>query len=208
MGTRQSNFSRPIRVWTILLAGAACTVLMGRTAAADDAPKALHGQQAFHATIAGTCTNKDDFSFTGTTPGFFPGGAFRIHCDVSGKSSLGRYTAQSLAELQVTGNPCVVPGADGLEATATGFVLVVSFNATQDQLFLTLGNGSECLTPPGTVALGRMRLNVAGGTGRFEGATGTLLNVISPIALAFSALGGDGFISAFAGTLDGQITLR
>jgi len=39
-------------------------------------------------------------------------------------------------------------------------------------------------------------------------ATGTLVNVISPIALAFSALGGDGFLSAFSGTLDGHIDLK
>src|SRR5205807_3760921 len=139
--------------------------------------------------------------------GLAPGGALRIYCVVAGNSTQGHYAAQILAEEQLTANPCTQPGGvGGLEAVVKGYVFVLSFAATEDQLFLKLGSGgAECLTPPGVAAPGQATLNVIGGTGRYEGATGTIVNIINPIALAFSALGGDGFISAFCGTLDGFI---
>jgi hypothetical protein len=211
MNTHLFGTPGPVSVWTHLLAGAVCAVSLCGAAIADERqPEAAHraGRQRFHAKIAGTCTNKDDFSFTGTTAGLFPGGALRVHCVVAGNSTHGRYTAQILAEQQVTANTCTQPGATGLEANVTAFVLVLSLNATQEQLFLTSKSGTQCLTPPGTVAGGTGKLDVIGGTGRFEGATGTLVGIVSPIALAFSALGGDGFLSAFSGTLDGRIVLK
>lgn len=165
-------------------------------------------RDGFRAKVAGTCTNKDDFSFTGAATGFYPGGAFRIHCVLTGDSSLGRLDAQILAELRITGDGCSVPGASGLLATVTGYVLVFSLADTQEQLFLTLKDGSECLTPPGTAGPGTVQLTVTGGTGRFGRAGGTVVNKLAPIALAFSALGGDGFVSAFSGTFEGDVVLR
>src|SRR5215471_10132688 len=46
----------------------------------------------FHTSFAGTITNKDDFSFTGT-----PGGSTYI--TIAGKSPLGMYTAQGVDEI-------------------------------------------------------------------------------------------------------------
>jgi hypothetical protein len=179
---------------------------------AEEAQKTslVPGVQPFHANIAGTCTNKDDFSFTATPVGLAPGGALRIHCVVAGNSTQGRYTAQILSELLVTATPCTAPGGvAGLLADAKGFVAVLSFVGTDDQLFLKLGSGgSECLTPPGVVAPGQATLLVTGGTGRYQRATGTLENVFSPIALAFSALEGDGFLSAYSGALDGFLARK
>ena len=197
------------RLSTILLCAAALsTVAMAQERLA--ASSHVSGTQPFHATITGTCTNKDDFSFTGTPPGLAPGGALRIYCVVAGDSTHGRYNAQILAEGLVTANTCTSGGAGGVVGVVKAYVFVLSFTGSQDQLFLNLGSagGSECLTPPGAIAAGQTTLNVAGGTGRFAGATGTLANRIAPIALAFSALGGDGFFSAFSGELEGFITLK
>jgi len=171
------------------------------------------GTQPFRATVTGTCTNKDDFSFTGIPAGLAPGQAVRIHCVVTGRSTRGLFSAQILAELQVTANGCMTPaGVPGGEAVVRGYVAVLSFAASEDQLFLrlspTAAPGTECLTGPGTPAPGRGTVDVIGGTGRYQGATGSLSHFLNPIALAFSALGGDGFLSAFSGSFDGSITLQ
>jgi hypothetical protein len=189
-----------------------CAASLCVAASAQERPAVIphvSGTQPFHAGIAGTCTNKDDFSFTGTPAGVAPGLSLRIHCVVAGKSTHGEYTAQILAEEQVTATPCTSGGAGGLEGVVKGYISVLSFAETEDQLFLKgSGGGSQCLTAPGTVGGGQATLSVAGGTGRYEGATGTVVNILNPIALAFSALEGDGFLSAFSGTLDGFITLK
>jgi hypothetical protein len=198
--------------WNRLAIVAVCAAALSGAAFAEEPPQTslVPGVQPFHATIAGTCTNKDDFSFTGTPPALAPGGALRIHCVLAGNSTQGRYTAQALSELLVTATPCTVAGGvSGLQADAKGFLVVLTFTTTDDQLFLKLGSGgSECLTPPGVVAPGRATLLVIGGTGRFQRATGTLESAFNPIALAFSALGGDGFFSAFSGTLDGFLARK
>ena len=94
------------------------------------------GTQPFHASIAGTCTNKDDFSFTGTPAAVAPGGALRIYCVVAGDSTHGRYNAQILTEELVTGNPCTSAGVGGLQAVVKAYVFVLSFTSSVDQLFL------------------------------------------------------------------------
>jgi hypothetical protein len=169
------------------------------------------GTQPFRAAMTGTCTNKDDFSFTGAPAGLAPGQSLRVHCVVAGRSTAGFYTAQILAEEQLSANMCSGPSGPGLEAVVKGYIVVLSFAENEDQLFLKMssgGTGTQCLTAPGTVAPGRGTLEVLGGIGSFQGATGTLDHTIAPIALTFSALGGDGFLSALSGTLDGTITLK
>lgn len=199
------------KLFSVLL-GAACFCAAGFAQVAPRDIQPVSGTQPFSATLSGTCTNKDDFSFTGVPAGLIPGQALRIYCVTAGRSTQGHYTAQILAEEQLTGNPCQSPaGAPGGEAAVRAYLIVLSFAATDEQLFLRLngsGKYTECLTGPGTTAPGRATLDVIGGTGRYEGAAGTLTNVINPIALAFSALGGDGFLSAFSGTLDGFLTLK
>jgi hypothetical protein len=66
----------------------------------------------FHASFAGTIINKDDFSFTGT-PGSY--------ATVSGKSTLGPFTAQSVYEVAPDDNTCTLPGGgSGVEFVVAG----------------------------------------------------------------------------------------
>jgi hypothetical protein len=201
-----------------LCAGALFTAAAQQTMTTQehDRPAAIGpaaGAQPFRATVTGACTNKDDFSFTGIPAGLAPGQSLRIFCVVTGRGTHGQFLAHILAEEQVTPTGCMTPaGAPGLLAAVKGFVMVISFSATDDQIYLSLSPtaapGTECLTGPGTTAPGRGTLNVVGGTGRYRGATGSLSVFLDPTLLAVSALGGDGFLSAFPASLDGQITLK
>ena len=152
----------------------------------------------FHASFAGTITNKDDFSFTGT-PGSYT--------NVAGKSTLGPYTAQSVFETPLDGKTCTLPsGGSGVEVVVTGEVFVLSFAATAEQLFLTLSPSGQlaCVDPTTIVTLGQLTFDVSGETGRFDGATGTIVKTFKAIGLAPSPPGKDGF-SSFTGTFDGTI---
>ena len=164
------------------------------SSAGSQAPKT----QPFHARFVGTCHNKDDFSFTGTP--IFNGttGAVRIYCEVAGHGTAGHFIASDSGEEEV--------GASCNSLTAS--LVVRSFDDQLDQLVLrNSAAGTDCPVSPG-VRNPRATLVVLGGTGRFEGATGTLTKTAINILLAGSALGGDGFVGAFSGTLDGSITMK
>src|SRR5712692_9811621 len=106
-------------------------------------------EKPFHASFAGIGTNKDDFSFTGT-----PG----VYVTVTGKSTLGEYTAQEVAENQPDGNTCPLPGGgSGVELTFVGEVFVLSFTKRGEQLFLNLSPGGQlaCFDPDTRVASGQ-----------------------------------------------------
>jgi len=186
----------------------ACAALLCGAASAQEQP---HGTQPFHATMAGTSINKDDFGFTGTPLFNGTSGAIRAHSDIAGESTHGRYTAQAQFEATYT-SPfpvCTQPGGgSGIQAVYKGFIVVMSFNPTQDQLFLALSSGTDCFNPSAGVNIGQVTFRVIGGTGRFEGATGTLVNPYKGIGLAASALGPSGFFNAVTGTFDGFITLK
>lgn len=171
----------------------------------------ISGTQPFHATMAGSSVNKDDFSFDATPLFNGMSGAIRAYSTIAGDGTHGRYTAQGLFEAVFTApfTLCAQPGGGGgIQSSYKGFVLVMSFNATQDQLFLALSNGSDCFNPSAGVSVGQATFKVIGGTGRFEGATGTLVNSYKGIGVAASALGPSGFFNAVSGTFDGFITLK
>jgi hypothetical protein len=152
----------------------------------------------FHASFAGTTINKDDFSFTGT-PGSY--------ATVTGKSTLGPYTAQSVYEVVPDGNTCPLPGGgSGVQFVATGEVFVLSFTATGEQLFLRLSPSGQlaCVDPATGVTLGQLTFDVSEGTGRFAGATGTIVKTFKIIGLA-PPPPGKGLFSSFTGTFDGTI---
>ena len=155
-------------------------------------------EKRFRAGFAGTSTNKDDLSFTGT-PGFLN--------TFAGKSTLGRYTAQLVAEVQPVG-PCPLPGGgSGVELVFVGDVVVLSFAATGEQLFLTLSASvpsHACFDSATGVTSGQTTYDVSGGTGRFAGATGTILKAWKTIFLAPPATGRGSF-GSFTGTFDGTI---
>ncbi|HEV8717546.1 MAG TPA: hypothetical protein VGX03_32585 [Candidatus Binatia bacterium] len=156
--------------------------------------------KSLHASFAGTATNKDDFSFAGT-PAFYN--------TFAGKSTLGQYTGQLVVELQPDGNPCTVAGGgSGVEFVFVGEVVVLSFAAKGKQLFLNLSPGVAshgCLDPTTGVFIGQTTFDVSGGTGRFAGATGTIIKTWKAIFLALPASPGKGAFASFTGTFDGTI---
>jgi hypothetical protein len=154
--------------------------------------------KSFHASFAGTIINKDDFSFTGT-PGSYS--------TVAGKSTLGPYTAQSVFEASPDGNTCTLPGGgSGVQFVVTGEVFVLSFTEKEEQVFLNLNPSGQpaCVDPATGVTLGQLTFDINGGTGRFEGATGTLVKTLKVIGVAPSPPG-KGLFSSFTGTFDGTI---
>jgi hypothetical protein len=154
----------------------------------------------FHASFAGTNTNKDDFSFTGT-----PGN----YATVAGKSTLGHYTAQLVVELPPDGLTCTLPGGgSGVEYVFVGEVFVLSFTATGEQLFLRLSpsvTSHGCFDLSTGVFGGQTTFDVSGGTGRFAGATGTIVKTFQSIVLALPPPPGKGLFTSFTGTFDGTI---
>ena len=164
------------------------------------------GAKPFHASFAGTCANKDDFSFTGTPA---------HSCTVAGKSTRGPFTAQSVGETPADGQTCPLPGGgSGVQLAFVGDVTVLSFAATQEQLFLHLSpsvTNRACfdpLTGVFTPVGGETIFEVSGGTGRFAGATGTIVETWTGMALAPSASPpGRGFFTNFTGAFEGTIEL-
>jgi hypothetical protein len=194
---------------TVLCAATLCMAAAGQEQAA--ALPHVAGMQPFHATFAATSVNKDDFAFS-TTP-LFNGasGAIRASVTMTGDGTHGHFTGQGLFEAIFT-SPlpvCAQPGGGGgIQSAYKGFVLVITFSSRQDQLFLALTNGSDCFNPAIGISSGQITFKAIGGTGRFEGASGTLVNPYTGIGLAASALAPSGFFNAVAGTLDGFLTLK
>lgn len=151
--------------------------------------------KSFHAYSVGTCANKDDFSYTGKTPGH--------SCTAVGKSNLGQFTAQLVGEAQLDGKKC---GNNGVEFVFVGIDVVMSFAAPLDQLFLQLSPDVTSLACfDSGVETGQVTFTVNGGTGRFAGATGTVVETFQFIGLA-PPPSGTGFFgsltSAFGGTVN------
>lgn len=156
-----------------------------------------------HADFTGITTNKDDFSFTGTPAGYGT---------VAGNSTLGEYRAQLVFEVPPDNQTCTPPGGgSGIETVFVGEVVVLSFTEREEQLFLHLSpsvTSHACFDPTVGVFTGQTTFDVTGGTGRFTGATGTIIKTFKAIGLAFppSPPGKGGFYS-FTGTFDGTINL-
>jgi hypothetical protein len=129
---------------------------------------------------------------------------------MTGNGTHGHFSGQGLFEAVFTGPPqlCTQPGGGGgVQSIYKGFVLAMTFSPA-DQIFLALTNGSDCFNPMLGVSTGQVTFKVIGGTGRFEGASGTLTNPYKGIGLAASALAPNGFFNAVSGTLDGFLTLK
>jgi len=159
------------------------------------------GAKPFHASFVGSSTNKDDFSFTGPPAGYGT---------VAGKSTLGPYTAQLVAETSPDGQTCPLPGGgNGVEFVFAGEVGVLSFAEKGEQLFLHLSpsvTSHACFDPATGVATGQTTFDVNGGTGRFAGATGTIVKTWQYIVLPWPpSPSGKGGFGSFTGTFDGTI---
>ncbi len=159
-------------------------------------------EKPFHANFAGIETNKDDLSFTGTSGAGY--------ATVAGKSTLGEYTAQMVGDFEPDGNTCTPPdGSSGVELAGVAEVFVLSFTATGEQLFLTLSPVGQvgCCSDTGIVCTAQITFAINGGTGRFAGATGTIVKTVKSIGLAPLDPSGRGGFSSFTGTFDGTIEL-
>ena len=170
-----------------------------------------HDQHTFQATVAGACTNKDDFSFTKAPLFNGASGAFRIYCDLTGNSTQGRLRFQAVAEEEFSPTSCTLAGGQsgGYLFPLAGFTIVLTLEDNQDQLYLALVKGSECGNPYITpLGIGQSTLTVIGGTGRFQGATGSMSISWTDDILVFSALSPEGFFGTFQGKLEGSITLK
>jgi hypothetical protein len=160
-------------------------------------------EKSFHASFVGTGTNKDDFSFSGVPAGY---------STVAGKSTLGPYTAQLVGENPPDGQTCPLPGGgSGVELVFVGEVVVLSFAEKAEQLFLHLSpsvTSHGCFDPATGVATGQTTLDVSGGTGRFAGATGTIVKTFKNIILALPpSPPGKGLFANFTGAFAGTIEL-
>ena len=180
------------------ISGVAVVLMLAITVGSVEA-----GAKPFSAHSVGTCTNKDDFSYTGT-PGHY--------CTAAGKSTLGLYTAQVVGEAPSDGQTCPLPGGgSGVEFVFVGIDVVLSFAATKEQLFLHLSpsvTSHACFDPTTGVERGQATFNVSGGTGRFAGATGTTVETFQFIALAPPiSPPGKGFFGSLTSTFDGTIDL-
>ena len=129
-------------------------------------PEAWSTSVPFDARFAGT-TVTTPFTFTGG-PGFL--------LTVTGRSNQGAFDGQFVAELTPTGNECELRNGDrGHESEFAGEVIVLTFKESVDQLFLTLQRGTSCQSIVNPAEFdGLTHLEVSGGTGRFEGASGTI----------------------------------
>jgi len=158
-------------------------------------------EKQFHATFAGTDINKDDFSFTGEP---------RVdNLILAGKSTLGEYTVQAVEAAQPDGKTCTPPdGGNGVELVISDAAYVLSFPERGENLFLRVSPGltsHACLNPDTFVASVQATFDVSGGTGRFEGASGTISETLLFIGLARPSPPGRGFFASKTGTFDGTI---
>lgn len=163
--------------------------------------RAEEKERAFDANFVGSCTNKDDFSFTG--PSIF-------HCTVTGKSNRGKYSAQAVVEASPDGETCTLPsGGNGVRYLFAGEVFVLSFPGSGDQIFLDLSSSSPsygCFDTATGLFLGQTTFDVNGGSSRFEGATGTIVKTWRALLLAPPASPpGKGSFFSFGGIFDGSI---
>ncbi len=155
----------------------------------------------FRTAYAGSVINKDDFSFTGAPSSY---------ATVVGKSPLGEYTAQLVVEVAPDGSTCTPPGGgSGVGLTVVGEEVVVSFAEKGDQVILHLNSDTPnlgCFDPTARLFAGQTTLDVNGGTGRFAGATGSIVKTFQTIGQApLNVPPGKGGFSSFTGTFNGTI---
>jgi hypothetical protein len=151
----------------------------------------------FDARFAGT-TVTTPFTFTGG-PGFL--------LTVTGRSNQGAFDSQFVAEFTPTGNECELRNGDrGQESEFVGEVIVLTFEKSVDQLFLTLQRGTSCQSIVNPAAFdGVTYLAVSGGTGQFEGASGTMTKTWSVTVLAVGPDPTSLLFGSFQGRYDGTI---
>jgi hypothetical protein len=126
--------------------------------------------------------------------------AFYVHGE--GKSNGGSFSYQALVEVAPDGNPCTVTGGTpngGLEfslVSPDARLAVFRYTATGDLLFAKTTSTTLCAdlsvsTPPYSF---QTASDVAGGTGKFAGATGSVTSTGNGAFLSFDASGKRQFV--------------
>jgi hypothetical protein len=152
----------------------------------------------FHGRFSGT-TITTPFSFTGG-PGFL--------LTITGKSNHGAFHGQFVAEFESVGDPCTLRDGDsGNALKLVGKVIVLSFDKSGDQLFLTLRDSTVCQSLNLATLDSMTILDVSGGTGRYEGARGTMTETWRSMVLAAPSPPGSGLFGTMTGVLEGTIEL-
>jgi hypothetical protein len=131
-----------------------------------------HAQETI--TIEGTATS----SFF-SAPLNFEGPGTANYAIYSGKSNLGRYTGQGVSQSAPDPDdqtPCTLPdGTAGIRLSLVNHAAVTRFELRGDLLFERggLGDLKACLDPISLRFHEEGTVTIVGGTGRFEGASGT-----------------------------------
>jgi hypothetical protein len=162
-------------------------------------PEAAETSVSFHARFAGT-TSTSPFTFTGG-PGFL--------LIVTGASNKGTFDGQAVVELKPPDTECELRnGERGNESEFAGEVIVLTFETSVDQLFLTLQRGTACQSIDNPAVFeGTTHLAVSGGTGQFKGASGTITKTWSITLLAAGPDPNSLLFGSFRGRFDGTIQL-
>jgi hypothetical protein len=157
---------------------------------ADARTKAIKGT----ATGTAVSANFDFENADESTPAFY------VHGE--GKGQGGSFSYQALVEVAPDGKPCTVSGAapnTGLEFTLVSpgaRVAVFRYTATGDLLFAKTTSTTLCAdlsssTPPYSF---QTASDIAGGTGKFAGASGTVTSTGNGAFLSFDASGKRQFV--------------
>jgi hypothetical protein len=166
----------------------------------ESAAVATPAEAKTNKTIKGTATGtavSANFDFENSdesTPAFY------VHGE--GKGQGGSFSYQALVEVAPDGRPCIVSGA----ATNTGLefslvspgarVAIFRYTATGDLLFAKTTSTTLCAdlsssTPPYSF---QTASDIAGGTGKFSGASGTVTSTGNGAFLSFDASGKRQFV--------------
>jgi hypothetical protein len=180
---------------------AACVIALSIIAFVSAAEQ----ERPFRATFAGIYTNKDDFNYTGSER---EQGLLGL---VSGKSTLGYFAGYLVVSTVGTAQEYLdSSGNRGTEVANTVESFVLTFEDTGELLFLKNSETNAvppCLVP-GVGGSGNTGLDVVGGTGRFDGATGHVSKPFNLISLVAPASPGKGRMDSLSGTLEGTIQLK
>jgi len=136
------------------------------------------------------------------------GGNMALTSIVSGNGTFGPFTATSVSELATEPRPNELCPDDTLEFASVVFAAVERFE-TGELLYLDLDpdfGGATCVDPRTGGVKGFIRFAVRGGTGRLEGATGTLELRAEGVNLVVDSEGGVVLASVF-GNVHGVIEL-
>ena len=119
-------------------------------------------------------------------------------------TALGKFTVQNVAEFLFPLAAPVICPTDNVEFPFLLNTGIITSGLTGDQIFFEFFTGTLCFDPTTGIGTASGAGNITGGTGLFEGATGTLTGVTTVTHVLFDSAGNMAFGSrngTAAGTL-------